>query len=163
MTGWIGIDPGATGAIAIIWGDTDVDIHDWPGDERALDSLLIRIADSCTVECAVLEYQQAMPGQGVTSMFKLGVNYGMWLSAIAARQWPLKIVRPSCWKKGFGYPPKEKADGKQHSLTLARQMYPQAARLLARKKDHNRAEALLLAHYAKEGKFEIEDEEDFLR
>ena len=157
MIGWIGIDPGATGALAVIWVTGKVEILDWPGDERAL----LRMLDSLDhydakfhtqIQWVVLEYQQAMPKQGVSSTFKLGMNYGMWLSAIADQGWPLEIVRPTEWKKGWGYPAKDKTGGKEHSLTLARQLYPQAAGLLARKKDHNRAEALLLAHIAKGGK-----------
>ena len=149
---WIGIDPGATGAIAILQEDGAAMIEDWPGDERALTTIL-RYA--CILhgmpEMVLIEYQQAMPKQGVVSMFKLGVNYGMWLSAVAAVNWPVRIIRPNEWKKGLGYPARSDGDTKEYSLTLARRLYPKAAKYLIRKKDHNRAEALLLAHVAKEG------------
>lgn len=152
---WVGIDPGATGAIAVIGDNERVTILDYPGDERetvrAL-KLLPVIPDAVT-----LEGQNAFPGQGVTSMFHLGVNYGIWLAAIAAMEWPMAIVRPADWKKGMGYPSKNpgenaakfKTRSKEHSLTLARRLYPKAAGLLTRKKDHNRAEALLIAHYGR--------------
>lgn len=154
MNGWIGIDPGATGAIAVIEDSGNIFIWDYPGDERALHHLVgieMRVMQ-IRITKAVIESQQAMPGQGVSSTFKLGCNYGMWLMACASCNWPLETVRPAEWKRGLGYPAKDKKASKEHSLTLARRLYPQAARYLMRKMDHNRAEALLLAHYAKEGK-----------
>lgn len=165
ISGWIGIDPGATGAIARILSDGRIDIFDWPGDERALADLLFRLTLDGGIQSAVIEGQQAFPGQGVVSIFKIGLNYGMWLGAIASQGWPLRVIRPADWKKGLGYPAKEKskkgaskkeaairkAASKEYSLTLARRLYPAAAKLLARKMDHGRAEALLLAHIAKGG------------
>lgn len=152
MNGWIGIDPGATGALAMIREDGQVMIEDWPGDERALSNLVQSIEYDVRVCGVVIEAQQSMPGQGVSSTFKLGLNYGMWLMACASVEWPLEVARPAEWKRGLGYPAKDKKASKEHSLTLARRLYPQAAGYLSRKMDHNRAEALLLAHFAKEGR-----------
>jgi crossover junction endodeoxyribonuclease RuvC len=149
--GWVGIDPGKTGAIAFIDENEEVVVFDYPGDERALSDLLETISWVITPARIVIESQQAFPGQGISSAFKLGVNYGMWLSAIAARAWPLVIIRPGEWKKGLGYPPKDKKASKAHSVTLVRQLYPQAGKYLLRVKDHDRAEAILLAHVAKGG------------
>lgn len=149
MNGYIGIDPGATGAIAVIREDGDVSIYDYPGDERQLIMLMAGIALDILPLRVVIEYQQSMPKQGVASTFKLGVNYGSWLTAVAAYSMPLHIVRPKDWKSGMGYPVKKDVDTKKHSLTTARRLYPQAAKYLTRAGDHNRAEALLLAHYAK--------------
>lgn len=151
MNGWIGIDPGASGAIALI-NDDETHVWDWPGDERLLIKLLWPWDLEFKIQRVVLEYQQAMPKQGVVSMFKLGVNYGMWLAAVAGFNWPLKIVRPAEWKKGLGYPAGDYEASKAHSLTLARQRFPELADQLSRKKDNGRAEALLLAQIAKEGK-----------
>ena len=157
MKCYIGIDPGANGSVAFITDDGKVHIHDFPGDERSLTGLLDGIAISYTVPMVCLEYQQSFPGQGISATFKLGVNYGIWLSAIASQRWPLKIVRPAEWKKGLGYPlrdtddkAKHKKESKAYSMTLARRLYPQAAHFLTRVKDNDRAEALLLAHLAKE-------------
>ena len=159
MRGWLGIDPGATGAVALILEDGRVVIRDWPGDECALADLCSELSDLAAVDLAVIESQQAMPKQGVVSTFKLGVNYGMWLSALAGQGWPFRVVRPADWKKGFGYPTGKKGS-KAHSLTLARRLYPQAAHMLGRGCDHGRAEALLLAHLAKGG-IVVEEEISF--
>lgn len=150
----IGIDPGQTGAIAILRNGSEVEIFDYPGDERALQEIVRKIS---VPTVAILEYQQSMPMQGVSSTFALGVNYGIWLATLAARGWPVRIVRPAVWKKCLGYPAKvlgqaaakRKQESKAYSLTLARRLYPAAAKYLARAKDHNRAEALLIAHYGK--------------
>ena len=155
LHGWMGIDPGATGAVALILEDGRVEIRDWPGDECALADLCSGLSDLAAVDLVIIESQQAMPKQGVVSTFKLGMNYGMWLSALAGQGWSFKTVRPAEWKKGLGYPA-EKKGSKAHSLTLARRLYPQAAHMLGRVCDHGRAEALLLAHLAKEGKVENE-------
>lgn len=159
MNGYVGIDPGATGAIAVIWEDEfdqQVIIDDCPGDERALAELLMDLKvmerHGDVIRHVLIEHQQSFPKQGVASTFKLGVNYGSWLMALAMLKWPAWDIRPADWKRGLGYPPKEKDASKEHSLKLARRLYPSAAGLLTRKKDHNRAEALLLAHLAKEGR-----------
>lgn len=169
---WIGIDPGATGAIAVLTSDGNVAVYDFPGDERALTDLVFDIHMSSRVQMVIMEQQQAMPQQGVSSVFKIGMNYGMWLAAIAARGWPMCLVRPAAWKKGHGYPAppakvkgQEKADRKRimnqhkkalkaHSLTVARRTFPQAADRLTRSSmDHDRAEALLLADLARKQVF----------
>jgi hypothetical protein len=150
MHGWIGIDPGATGAIAIIMENGEIQILDYPGDETTTMRILEAIHLELDVKQVAIEYQQAMPKQGTVSMFKLGRNYGGWLMALAAIRWPTLIVRPSDWKKGLGYPAGDYQASKAHSLTMARQRYPQAAKFLLRKKDNGRAEALLLAQIAKE-------------
>ena len=161
---WIGIDPGATGALGMIREDGVVEVWDYPGDERGVLGLICSIlkdsvSNGFNVERVVIEHQQARPGQGVSSTFKLGVNYGVWLAPIASKQWPLSTVRPDVWKKGLGYPGKANGETaaahskklKEHSLTMARRMFPTAGVFLSRKMDHNRAEALLLAEIARKG------------
>ncbi len=153
----VGIDPGKTGAIAAIGSNGEVQIWDYPGDETSVIVLLNDLKEWGNPYMVVLEMQQAMPKQGVSSAFDLGVNFGGWRMAIAAFGWPHRFVRSAEWKKNLGYPAKvpgmdaakRKKILKEHSLTLARQMYPQAVELMTRVKDHDRAEALLLAHYAK--------------
>lgn len=151
MNAYLGIDPGQSGALAVIYEDNRVEIFDYPGDERALLEIVRKISrKEFPPAGVVLEYQQAMPVQGVSSTFKLGLNYGIWLATLAAVDWPVRIVRPAEWKRNMGYPPKEKKTTKEYSLTLARRLYPEAGKkYLIRKMDHNRAEALLLAHYGK--------------
>lgn len=151
MNAWVGVDPGATGAIVMVKEDGGVIVRDFPGDECALVGLLSALGTEAEVKAVWVEQQQAMPGQGVSSTFKLGMNFGMWIAAMAFMRWPYRTVRPAEWKKGLGYPAKDKKAGKAYSLTLARRLYPQAAGLLSRAGDHNRAEALILAHLAKTG------------
>ena len=181
LIAYVGVDPGQTGAIAVLPVDGSVELYDWPADERVLAGILDGISLTYDVALVRLEYQQAMPLQGVTSVFSLGVNYGTWLGLIAAQRWPLDIVRPAVWRTGLGYPSptakpakllstaskdegkaykaklkmrsrEHKTALKQRSLTLARRLYPCVAAQLARQKDHGRAEALLIAHSAREAR-----------
>lgn len=146
---WIGIDPGATGAIALVFQDGGAICFDCPPDANLLTRLMYQIEETYgEPKLCIIEQQQAMPGQGVVSMFKLGQNYGMWLAALSMKFWPHRAVRPSQWKSGLGYPPDKKLT-KEHSLTLARRLFPNSVDQLTRKKDHGRAEALLLANLAR--------------
>jgi crossover junction endodeoxyribonuclease RuvC len=89
----------------------------------------------------VIEESQPMPGQGVRSMFTCGFGYGLWCGILAALQVPYTPIRPAVWKKHFGL-----SKDKEASRLRAQQLFPAAD--LRRKKDHGRAEALLLAHWA---------------
>lgn len=165
---WIGIDPGQTGAIATIVKNADkqlsILVSGCPKDEHECLTVLKGLKDlyELVVQKVVIEQQQSIygiKGHSGPQSFTLGQNYGMWLTAVAAMGWPLQTVKPAAWKKALGYPAKlqgEKADeakkrSKQYSVTLARRLYPLAECLLTRKKDHDRAEAILLAHIGKEG------------
>jgi crossover junction endodeoxyribonuclease RuvC len=83
--------------------------------------------------------------QGITSMFRFGEGFGLWIGIIAALGLPCTQVAPQTWKKALmaGMPDKDA------SRQRAQELYPQCVKDLSRKKDHNRAEALLLAHYGK--------------
>ena len=153
---YIGIDPGATGALAIIFEDGKIEVFDYPGDERELMAQMKRYAVQLDPISVVIEVQQSMPLQGVVSAFKLGGNYYSWLTAIAAVDWPVTLVRPAEWKSNMGYPAKvagqnataRKKVSKAYSVTMARRLYPHAGEFLTLVKHHDRAEAILLAHYA---------------
>jgi hypothetical protein len=86
----------------------------------------------------VIEASQPMPGQGTRSMFTIGYGYGLWLGILAALQVPYTPVRPAVWKKAVGL-----GKDKEQARLRAQQLFPTAD--LRRKKDHGRAEALLLA------------------
>ena len=88
----------------------------------------------------ILEESQPMPGQGVRSMFTCGLGFGVWLGLLAAVQLPYTRVRPGVWKKALGLGP-----DKEPARLRAMQWFPSAD--LRRKKDHGRAEAILLAWY----------------
>jgi crossover junction endodeoxyribonuclease RuvC len=89
----------------------------------------------------IIEQSQAMPGQGTRSMFTCGYGYGLWVGIFSALQVPYTPVRPAVWKKAFSL-----GKDKEQSRLRAQQLFPAAD--LRRKRDHGRAEALLLAHWA---------------
>ena len=93
----------------------------------------------------VIEESQAMPGQGVRSTFTTGVGFGAWLALLAALEIPYTRVRPAVWKRMFML----RGHDKEAARLLAQQLFPSAD--LRRKKDHGRAEALLLAVYGQQG------------
>jgi crossover junction endodeoxyribonuclease RuvC len=142
---YLGIDPGITGAWALI----DKNLHvECLGDFEQRNGIGTESGRGNIM--AVIEEAQAMPGQGVSSTFKYGVNFGRWLEWLDTWAIPHRRIRPSAWKKAVcdGGPRKGK-DGKEYSLELARRLFPGAADSLKMKKDHNRAEALLLSYYAR--------------
>lgn len=150
----LGIDPGLTGAVAVLdaegtlqalWDTPTLTLrtrtsrgtkqeYDMPG----LVGLLVPFTDLSAH--VTIEEAQAMPGQGVRSMFTTGVGFGVWLGVLAALGVPLTRVRPASWKKALGL-----GKDKEASRLRAQQLFPGAD--LRRKKDHGRAEALLLAWY----------------
>lgn len=147
----IGIDPGASGAIAWIYDSGSVEMRDMPvahkssgkGNEvvpRLVADMLFANYDEVMV---YLEAVHAMPGQGVTSMFSFGRSMGVVEGVLAALEIPYTLVRPRAWKKRAGLIGKPK----DASRGLAMRLYPQAAEYLTRKKDNGRAEALLIAHF----------------
>ena len=144
-----GIDPGLSGAIALLGGAAEVEIADMPTLEikgkRIIDlyalAQLFDLAGKDT-RLAVIEDPHAMPGQGVSSMFKFGFACGAVQAMVASAFIPMKLVAPGAWKKAMGL-----GSDKDASRRLASQLMPRHAHLWARKKDDGRAEALLLAIY----------------
>jgi len=142
---YIGIDPGASGAIAFIYSDGSLEVFDYV-DGRALGALA-----SFTVAAdskAVIEKVAAMPGQGVSSTFKFGMNFGVWIGRLEALKIPFDYVTPQRWKKVM-FDSMPRGNVKDMALDRARRLFPDMAGFLKRKKDHSRAEALLLAEYCR--------------
>jgi hypothetical protein len=153
MAMYIGIDPGLSGALAIIdHAGALVALTDTPTltlkvargvkqfyDVPGMCGLLVPYAGAGLH--VIIEEAQAMPGQGVRSMFTTGYGYGLWLGILAALQVPYTPVRPSIWKRSLGL-----GKDKEASRLRAMQLYPSAD--LRLRKHHGRAEALLLAHWA---------------
>lgn len=145
----IGFDPGSKSAAFAIITRAGAFIHtDDAGDLTNPDNVR-RFADhldgyiaGASAASVVLEQVHAMPKQGVTSSFHFGQGYGALQGIVGAFGLPVTLVRPQVWKKALGLD--SSAD---KSLALARELYPDAAHHLKRKKDHNRAEAICLAHY----------------
>ena len=148
----LGVDPGIRGGLAIIDIDANgaaprlVDAIDIPvagvGAKERVDVLAIRdwIAQHAP-QHALIERAQAMPKQGASSGFKYGRAVGAIEAVMACCAIPLTIVEPSIWKKFHTLRGGDKEAGRQRAL----QLFPSAHALLARKKDHGRAEAALIA------------------
>ena len=94
----------------------------------------------------VVEQVNAMPGQGVTSMFNFGQTFGAIKGICAALELPIFFVRPSKWKKHFELI----NSSKDASRTKAIEMYPKLSKELAKKKDVNKSDAILIARFYSE-------------
>lgn len=137
---FIGIDPGKTGAVAIL-SDT-ISIKDTPDTLQGMVECLKHQEDAHVF----IEKVHAMPGQGVVSMFTFGQNFGTWLGILAALGLSHTLVAPQTWKKEMlADLPKEKSS----AVTRVLQLYPKLSDKFTRKKDHGRADALLIAEYGK--------------
>lgn len=142
---WIGIDPGKSGAIALIHRDGEL-VLDWPGDPASAADVLTTWRMEYRIELAALERVHAMPGQGVKSMFTFGQNFGQWEGILAALGIPHLQPGPQEWQKGL-VKASDGQDTKARALTVARRLFPDVD--LSRKKDHGKADALLLAWWAR--------------
>ena len=91
----------------------------------------------------VVEHVNAMPGQGVTSMFNFGQSFGVLKGVCSAMQLPMYFVRPAKWKKYFNLINSEK----DASRTKAIEIFPYISSQLSKKKDANKADAILLASF----------------
>jgi crossover junction endodeoxyribonuclease RuvC len=149
----LGVDCGIRGGLAIVLTDHGaaprlIEAIDIPvvgaGAKERVDAIAIREWISKQgVQHAFIERAQAMPGQGSSSGFKYGRAVGAIEAAIALSGIAVTIVEPSAWKKFHKLHGKDKEGGRQRAL----QLFPEAHALLARKLDHGRAEAALLALY----------------
>ena len=90
-----------------------------------------------------MEHVNAMPGQGVTSMFNFGQSFGVIKGICSALSLPIYFVRPAKWKKYFNLINSEK----DASRTKAIQIFPYISSQLSKKKDSNKADAILLASF----------------
>ena len=155
----IGIDPGLSGALAILDDLKIFDIFDMPvmsegkKNKNQLNSAqLVNIikknilTDKETI--IIVEQVSAMPGQGVTSMFNFGQTFGAIKGICASLNLPIFFVRPAKWKKHFDLI----NSSKDASRTKVIEMYPSISERLSKKKDVNKADAILIARYFKECK-----------
>ena len=147
----IGIDPGLSGAVVAILPSGEIEFHDMPVLEvkkkQTLDYVglahILRRYPS-RGECkAAIELVGAMPGQGVSSMFKFGQTYGAALATLATLQIPYRTVTPPVWKKAYRLIGCDKDESRARALEL----FPAAVDYLGLKKHHGRADALLIAEY----------------
>lgn len=141
----LGIDPGITGGLAWLYPDGTVTTCDIPvaGGEVDVDSVA-RMIQGATPTFAMIERAAAMPKQGVSSTFKFGAAYGALRAAVAVCQIPQHLVAPTVWKRHF-----KLSSDKEEARALAIRLWPGSGQF-ARKKDHGRAEAALIARYGAE-------------
>ena len=153
----IGIDPGLSGAIAILENNKVLSLFDVPvmsegkKNKRQLNSaqlvsLLKENISSDEEVAVVVEQVNAMPGQGVTSMFNFGQTFGAIKGVCAALALPIFFVRPSKWKKHFELI----NSSKDSSRTRVIEMYPKLSSQLTKKKDVNKSDAILIARFFSE-------------
>ncbi len=153
----IGIDPGISGAIAILQNSKVLGIFDMPvmsegkKNKRQINSaqLVNIIKENLKNDdevAVIVEQVNAMPGQGVTSMFNFGQTFGAIKGVCAALKLPIFFVRPSKWKKHFELI----NSSKDSSRTKAIEMYPYLSKELSKKKDVNKSDAILIARFYNE-------------
>jgi len=152
----IGIDPGISGAICFFEKGKVKDIMDMPtmsegkknkkqiNGRQIFTEISLRIKSYSKEEISVVvEQVSAMPGQGVTSMFNFGQSFGLIKGICFAMELPIFYVRPTKWKKYFDLI----NSAKDASRTKVIEMFPQISHLLSKKKDSNKADAILIASF----------------
>ena len=152
----IGIDPGISGAICFFEDGQVKEILDMPvmaegkKNKRQINGPQIYNEISSRINkfqkkdiIVVIEQVNAMPGQGVTSMFNFGQSFGVIKGICSALSLPIFLVRPAKWKKHFNLI----KTNKDASRTKVIQTYPEISSKLSRKKDSNKADAILIARY----------------
>ena len=152
----IGIDPGISGSICFFEDGKVIDIveitsmADGKKNKRKdngaqiYNEISLRIKNFNKEDIrVVIEQVSAMPGQGVTSMFNFGQSFGVLKGICSAMQLPMYFVRPAKWKKYFNLINSEK----DASRTKAIQIFPYISSELSKKKDANKADAILLASF----------------
>ena len=152
----IGIDPGISGSICFFKDGNIIDVVEMPTmaegkkNKRQVNGAQIyneicnRVnkIDKQNVR-VIIEQVSAMPGQGVTSMFNFGQSFGILKGICSAMQLPVYFIRPTKWKKYFGLINSEK----DASRTRAIEMFPSFSSQLSKKKDSNKADAILIANF----------------
>ena len=152
----IGIDPGISGSICFFQDGTIKDVVEMPtmiegkknkkqvNGSQIFNEILEKIKnmDKKNIK-VVIEHVTAMPGQGVTSMFNFGQSFGILKGICSAMQLSVYFVRPAKWKKYFNLINSEK----DASRTRAIEIFPYYSSHLSRKKDSNKADAILIASF----------------
>ena len=152
----IGIDPGISGSICFFEDGKILDVLEMPTmtdgkkNKKQVNGAQIYNEISAKIRGiekqnlkVIIEQVSAMPGQGVTSMFNFGQSFGILKGICSAMQLPMYFVRPAKWKKYFGLINSEK----DASRTRAIEMFPYFSSQLSKKKDSNKADAILIASF----------------
>ena len=155
----IGIDPGISGALCFMEQGKIVDVIDMPSmadgkkNKKQVNgsqvfneiSRHVRGKNLGNIK-VIIEHVSAMPGQGVTSMFNFGQSFGILKGVCAAMSLSMYFVRPAKWKKYFNLI----NSSKDASRTKAIEIFPYFSAHLSKKKDANKADAILIASYFEE-------------
>jgi len=149
-----GIDPGVSGAISVLENKKIIEVYEMPtmidgkknkkqvnGSQVA--NIIKERLNGDNEIIVVVEHVNAMPGQGVTSMFNFGQSFGVIKGICSALSLPIYFVRPSKWKRHFNLI----KTNKDASRTKVIETYPEISSKLYRKKDSNKADAILIARY----------------
>ena len=152
----IGIDPGISGSICFFENGKIVDVIEMPtmtegkknkkqvNGSQIYNEIIKRINSSQKQDVRVIvEQVSAMPGQGVTSMFNFGQSYGILKGICSAMQLPIYFVRPAKWKKYFNLINSEKDASRARAIEI----FPYFSSQLSKKKDANKADAILIASF----------------
>ena len=152
----IGIDPGISGAICFFENGEVKEIIDIPNmadgkknkrqinGPQVYNEISSRIKNTPRKEIVVvIEQVSAMPGQGVTSMFNFGQSFGVLKGICSAMQLSMRFIRPAKWKKYFGLIKTEK----DASRTKVIEIFPYISSQLSKKKDSNKADAILISSF----------------
>tara|TARA_B100000700_G_scaffold321830_1_gene421937 strand:+ start:60 stop:554 length:495 start_codon:yes stop_codon:yes gene_type:complete len=152
----IGIDPGITGSICFFEDGKIIDILEMPvmadgkkhkrqvNGSQIYNEIFLRTKNYNKKDIkVVIEHVTAMPGQGVTSMFNFGQSFGVLKGICSGMQLPMYFIRPAKWKKYFNLINSEK----DASRTKAIEIFPYISSQLSKKKDSNKADAILLASF----------------
>tara|TARA_B100000575_G_C23070458_1_gene616527 strand:- start:786 stop:1280 length:495 start_codon:yes stop_codon:yes gene_type:complete len=152
----IGIDPGISGSICFFQDGKILDVIEMPtmtdgkknkrqvNGSQIYNEISNRITKAKNQDIrVVIEQVSAMPGQGVTSMFNFGQSFGILKGLCSAMQLPMFFVRPAKWKKYFNLINLEK----DASRTRAIEIFPYFSSQLSKKKDANKADAILIASF----------------
>tara|TARA_B100000035_G_scaffold136625_1_gene116473 strand:- start:1246 stop:1740 length:495 start_codon:yes stop_codon:yes gene_type:complete len=152
----IGIDPGISGSICFFENGKILDVIEMPtmtegkknkrqinGSQIYNEILKKTVGFNKENIRVVIEQVSAMPGQGVTSMFNFGQSFGMLKGICSAMQLPMYFVRPAKWKKHYNLINSQK----DASRTRAIEIFPYFSSQLSKKKDSNKADAILIASF----------------
>jgi crossover junction endodeoxyribonuclease RuvC len=151
----IGIDPGISGSICFFKDGKIIDVIEMPtmtegkknkkqvNGAQIYNEISKRVNQTDNQTRVVIEQVSAMPGQGVTSMFNFGQSFGILKGICSAMQLPVFFVRPAKWKKYFNLINSEK----DASRTRAIEIFPYFSSQLSKKKDSNKADAILIASF----------------
>ena len=152
----IGIDPGISGSICFFEDGKILDVLEMPTmtdgkkNKRQVNGSQIYNEIKKKIDVVseedirvVIEHVTAMPGQGVTSMFNFGQSFGILKGICSAMRLPMYFVRPAKWKKYFNLINSEK----DASRTRAIEIFPYFSSQLSKRKDNNKADAILIASF----------------